>query len=222
VPELPAAMRGRPAVVIAVCHSGAPEAASADLTPLRAFGPPAADLVYQRPYSDLQRLTDPGSPEGKRNDWKAEYLARLDAPTIEALADFGARLPAQFSKILLTKLGGAAARVAEDATAFSHRSAQFVAHIVAMWDDPALDEAAIAWARDCWATLRAVSGWGGVYVNYLGEEGPERVRQPTGTKSSRVSLRSSAATTRTTSSASTRTSDRRNCATTIVTSHRTR
>jgi hypothetical protein len=111
-----------------------------------------------------------------RNHWKAEYLARLDERTIDALADFGARRPTRLTKILLTRLGGAAARVAEDDTAFSYRAAPFLVQIVGMWDDPLDDERGIEWVRDCWSTLAGLSTWGGVYVNFLDDEGPERVR----------------------------------------------
>jgi FAD/FMN-containing dehydrogenase len=44
-----------------------------------------------------------------------------------------------------------------------------------MWSDPAESETHRHWADSLWGALQPVAS-GGVYVNYLGDEGEERVR----------------------------------------------
>jgi FAD/FMN-containing dehydrogenase len=71
-------------------------------------------------------------------------------------------------------LGGAMARVPAEATAFAHRSSRIMVNVAALYERP--DEAAV---HETWATNFAAAlsqGAGGAYVNFLMEEGEERVR----------------------------------------------
>jgi FAD/FMN-containing dehydrogenase len=56
-----------------------------------------------------------------------------------------------------------------------YRDAPWAAHPFGYWADPAEDERAIAWVRDVRAGVRPWST-GDVYLNFIGDEGPERVR----------------------------------------------
>ena len=66
-------------------------------------------------------------------------------------------------------------RVPSDETAYAHRDAEFVVNIHGHWTDPADDEAGIAWARGLFDALTPHAA-GGVYVNFLSDEGAERVQ----------------------------------------------
>ena len=83
------------------------------------------------------------------------------------------------SYCIVLQLGGALARVGEDETAFSQRDAAHNVAINAVWtqEDPA--ERHIAWARDFFDALQPHAR-GRVYLNFLGEEGGDRVRQAYG------------------------------------------
>jgi hypothetical protein len=72
-------------------------------------------------------------------------------------------------------LGGAFGRVDEEAAAFAHRSAPFMLNVNARWERPGEAARNVAWAREVWGALQPCSS-GGVYVNFLGEEGADRVR----------------------------------------------
>jgi FAD/FMN-containing dehydrogenase len=174
-PHIPEALRGRPVVTIGVCVTGAPPEVDAVLQPLRQFGPPEANLVRPMPYVELQSQLDAANPAGHQNYWKAEYLAELSDAAIATIAEHGARGPAGLSKVLLTRLGGAASRVPEDAAAFSHRRAPYIININGMGPDPAQRDELIDWTREFWTAMQPFS-FGGVYVNFLGEEGEDRVR----------------------------------------------
>ena len=78
-------------------------------------------------------------------------------------------------------LGGAFARVGPDETAFGHRDSRFLFNVVSMWEDPATDDANIGWARGFHAALEPFAT-DGVYVNFLSDEGDDRVRAAYGPK----------------------------------------
>lgn len=174
-PQIPHQLRARPAVAIGVCYAGDPDTAKPLLAPLRGFGPPAADLIRPQPYPELQVMVDAANPPHHQCYWKAEYLGELSDDAIAAIAEHSAAKPAGLSKVLLTRLGGAAGRIAEDATAFSHRGAPYIININGMGPDPARLDQISGWARDLWDALQPFS-YGGTYVNFLGEEGQDRVR----------------------------------------------
>jgi FAD/FMN-containing dehydrogenase len=77
--------------------------------------------------------------------------------------------------VIIDQFGGAVARVPNDATAFRHRDAGYDLIIAAIWDQPDQQEAHIDWARRFWAAMQPHST-GDVYVNYLSDEGDDRVR----------------------------------------------
>jgi FAD/FMN-containing dehydrogenase len=71
-------------------------------------------------------------------------------------------------------LGGAVARVPADATAYAHRDSRIMVNIAAFYDGPADREVRAAWVDEVTATLH--QGYDGAYVNFLADEGPERIR----------------------------------------------
>jgi hypothetical protein len=87
--------------------------------------------------------------------------------------------------IALEQMGGAVARVPATATAFEHRQAAFSLLILSAWDDPVRTEANLAWTRDTWERTRPLAS-PAVYVNYLGSEGDQRVRDAYGVNHARL------------------------------------
>jgi FAD/FMN-containing dehydrogenase len=166
---------GTPAAGIIVAYHGRIEEGERLLRPLRAFGPPLADQVDSMPYIALQSIAENFNPPGLRNYWKSDYLANLSDDAITMLVDRFATVPAPHTHIVMEHLGGAVRRVGQDETAVSYREAHYNAIIVGVWADPAVDEPNIRWVRELWEALQPFSS-GGVYVNYLGEEGADRVR----------------------------------------------
>ncbi|HMA37685.1 MAG TPA: FAD-binding oxidoreductase [Chloroflexia bacterium] len=174
-PHIPVHLHGRPVLLVTLCYAGPPDEGERVIQPLRAFGPPDADLVSIRPYTEVQTLLDAANPAGLLNYWKAEYIQGYGDEAIETILHYTAQAPSPNSKLLLNQLGGAISHVPPDATAYAHRAAPFIANINAMWAAPAASESAIAWARDFWTALQPFSA-GGVYVNFLSNEGEDRVR----------------------------------------------
>jgi hypothetical protein len=126
-------------------------------------------------------MNDPMSPPGVRHYWKSEYLTDLSSAAIDSLVAAHANSPSPLSLIAVHHLQGAIGRVGENETPFSHRSAAYIVMIDSAWTDPAEDELHIRWAQDTWQSVREFSA-GGTYVNFLMDEGAERVRNAYGTE----------------------------------------
>jgi FAD/FMN-containing dehydrogenase/pimeloyl-ACP methyl ester carboxylesterase len=171
---VPEPVRGQPVVGMIVCYAGPIEQAEEALRPLREFGPPALDLVQAMPYTALQRLLDPGYPAGVRNYWTGDFLAGLPEEAIEVLCRFHVSKPSPLTQILVLPGGGASARVPDGTMAIGDRRAPFNLHITSLWRDRADDAANIAWTRELRAAIKPFTT-GRVYVNFIGDEGHERV-----------------------------------------------
>jgi FAD/FMN-containing dehydrogenase len=174
-PFLPPEAHGTPALALALCYAGDPEHGERVLRPLRAFGHPLADLVAPMPYTALQTMFDAGYPPGLQNYWKSSYLDRLSDGAIDAALNGARRKTSPLSSFYFEPLGGAIARIEPDEAAFGHRDAAFDFNILSVWSDPTESAEHIAWTRALWQAMQPFAS-DGVYVNNLGDEGPDRVR----------------------------------------------
>jgi FAD/FMN-containing dehydrogenase len=175
LPVYPEELHGRPVVNVAACWAGDLERGEAVVRPLRELGTPAYDLLQPRPFLALQGMFDATVPWGWGYYWKSWELAALGDGAIDALVDAASRLPTAQTYVIVFQLGGALARVSEEATAYPQRDAAFNVNINGVWTDPAERGAAVRWTRDAFEALRPYAG-GRAYVNFMGEEEPERVR----------------------------------------------
>jgi FAD/FMN-containing dehydrogenase len=145
---------GTKVAALVPCHCGQPDAAEADVKPLRAFATPVADLVTPMPYPTVNTLLDGAFPKGALNYWKSGFLNDLSDEAIDVMVDAFERVPSTLTGIFLDHVHGAATRVAPDATAFPHRQTAFSVLLLGQWANPADTEATIAWVRDTFERLQ--------------------------------------------------------------------
>jgi FAD/FMN-containing dehydrogenase len=174
-PFLPEQVHGKRVAIVSGCYVGDPDDGARAFRPLRDWGSPVADLVEPMPYTAMQSLVDGQWGPGLHNYFKSWWLARLDDQAIETLIAAHQRAVSPDTKIQLYHFGGAVARVAEKETAFGQRDAPYLLNIAARWVNPAEFDIHVSWARELHASMRPFAT-GGVYVNFLGEEGHDRVR----------------------------------------------
>ncbi len=136
---------------------------------------PALDGVMEVPLPAAQGAFDALYPPGYQWYWRADYVAEIPDAAVARHAEFGAALPTPYSTMHMYPCDGAAARVPGDATAWSYRDAKWAQVIVGVDPDPGNAEAIKRWAVDYWEALHPYS-MGGAYVNFMMEEGQERVR----------------------------------------------
>ena len=174
LPFLPAERHGEPMCLIVACYAGDHDTGREVVRPLLDFGPPVGHHLGPIPYPALQGAFDALFPPGLQHYWKAEFVKELSDEVIDAHLTYGPRVPHVSSAVHLYPIDGAAGRVAPGDTAFSYRDARFATVIAAMYPDPGDTPANVAWVRDYHGALSAHSA-GGAYVNFLMEEGQERV-----------------------------------------------
>ncbi len=169
---VPAHLQGQPAVGLAVCWNG-DEATGADVVKVMRDLGPDVDLVGPMPYAALQSMID--DPPGFRQYWSADYHDSFPDEALDVFIEAGTHRPSPLTQHLLLPWGGALARIDEDATPMSERGARWVSHPFATWAEAADDEANIAWVRD-YRKANAPFTTGGVYLNFIGDEGDDRIK----------------------------------------------
>jgi FAD/FMN-containing dehydrogenase len=164
---------GHPAIGIALCYCGALAEGERVVEPVRKFGPPLIDLIHPMSYLEAISMLDAASPAGNHYYFKTSTVKELSDEAISAIASYGAARTSPWTVVLIEHLHGAASRVVPAETAFAQREESYIVGIFAGWME---GEASthIEWARSFW---KAMQPWAsGAYVNYLGEEGEERVQ----------------------------------------------
>ena len=175
-PFLSEALHGAPVIGMGGVYTGDIEKGEEALRSLREFGPPAADIFQPMPYTAAQVMADFLWPRGFHNYWKSGFLTELNDDLIDTVVQFYERVPSPMTTVVLEHNGdGAMDRVGEDETAFGHRDRPYNFLVTSVWSDAADADTNIQWTREFWEAMQPFLA-GSVYVNYLGDEGEERVK----------------------------------------------
>ena len=178
LPIIPAELHGEPVVMVVPCWAGDVEAGEAFLKPLREFGPPVADVCTVKPYLAHQAMLDPSFVPGRWYYFKSCDIAELTDEIIDITMERSLQISSPLTSFPIWQMGGAVSRVGEDETAFNGRGAAFTYNIGASTETEEGFEQERDWVRGFWDAL---APWHqGVYVNFLGDEGGDRVRQAYG------------------------------------------
>ena len=98
---------------------------------------------------------------------------------INTIIEFTGRATSPLTQVHIHHIGGRVSQIRKDENAFGHRDAPFALNIIAMWQDSQEKEQHVSWVRKFFETMQPYSS-GGVYVNFLGDEGEARVRSAYG------------------------------------------
>jgi hypothetical protein len=178
LPFVPPELRGEPVVVVACCWAGDIEEGQRFIRPLKAFGSPVLDLCVPKPFLTHQAMFDPSFPAGRWYYFKSCDVGELSDDIIDITAEHSMQISSPLTTYPIWQMGGAVSRVGNDETAFNGRSSGFTYNIGASTETSAGFQEERQWVRDFWSALQP---WHrGVYVNFLGDEGAERVRQAYG------------------------------------------
>lgn len=174
LPFLPPEQHGRPAFMLFALYLGGEERGQKLIAPLMGLARPLGHHFGMTPYTAWQRIFDPLLGPGARNYWKSHNMVELADGFIDALVDFSRRGPHPQCDMMIGHLGGRSSSVPVTATAYPHRSAQFVVNVHARWESETDDEACTAWARSFFAQTDRFA-IGGSYVNFLTPDESNRV-----------------------------------------------
>ena len=157
------------------CYTGPIKKAEKVFKPIRSFKAPALDMVGPIPHPVLQSMHDGFYPPGQQWYWKADFVRTLSDEAIAIHVKHAANLPSMQSTMHLYPINGAASRVKNSATPWCYRDATWSSVIVGVDPDPANKERISRWAKEYWSALHPYSA-GGAYVNFMMEEGEDRIR----------------------------------------------
>lgn len=158
-------------------YTGSPDSAEEAMKPIRAFKTPALDLVGPLPQPVLQSMFDGIYPTGLQWYWRADFVTELSDEAIIRHIQFGNELPTMQSTMHLYPINGAASRISNTATPWSYRNATWAMVIVGVDPDPANKEKITNWTKQYWEALHPYSAsGGGGYVNFMMDEGQDRVK----------------------------------------------
>jgi FAD/FMN-containing dehydrogenase len=172
LPFVPPELVGKPLILALLVHAGPLDEGERAVAPLRELAPPVADFLRAMPYSEMFSMEAPEAPpRAATNTFFSDSLSITDAAELfERMESSTALLAAAQIRVL----GGAVSRVPDDATAYAHRRRRMIVTAAAVYASAEEDSVHRAWADETAAVLRR--GEDGAYVNFLGDEGADRVR----------------------------------------------
>ncbi len=175
LPFLPEKHHGQLVVIALFAYLGPEEEGRKLVQPVLDQGETLGEGLGMAPWPAWQSAFDELNAHGARNYWKSHHMKGIPDEAIERIREYVLKLPSPEADVMIAHMEGAPGRVPEDATAFPHRKTPFTINIHTRWRETADDEAAIAWARGLHQSLEPFAQ--GVYVNFLSDEGADRVRQ---------------------------------------------
>jgi len=173
-PPFPEKLHGKTMCGIMWCYTGPMENAKKAMSPVDQLSPPELNFVGPMPFPALQSLFDPLLPTGLQWYWRGDFLNELSDEAIKVHMKYGLNLPSLLSIMHLYPVDGAVQRVSKNATAFSYREAKWSMVIAGIDPDPTKKDAITKWTKEYWEALHPFSA-GGAYVNFMMEEGQNRV-----------------------------------------------
>ncbi|WP_203416424.1 FAD-binding oxidoreductase [Jiangella ureilytica] len=174
MPFVPADLHGTMVVFGLVCYSGPADEAEKVLAPIRALAEPIADMVRPIAYHEMF-MGDADGDYHPTATARTLFADRLDHALITQVLERLETAPAPMRVTQFRPLGGAISRVADDATAYSHRGRPFMVNVASFLDGPGTRAEREQWVRDTSALI--ANGEPGAYVNFLAEDGTERARE---------------------------------------------
>lgn len=173
LPFIPEEYHGHLVIFATLVYAGAIEAGERAIAPFRKLAPPIADLVKPMHYTE-NFPPEEGSYHPTAVG-RSMFLNLIDVKTAETIVEYLQSSDASLRVAQLRVLGGAMADVSNEATAFAHRKRRFMVNIASFYNSAEEKPIRERWVMDFAAAL--YQGDAGAYVNFLGAEGPERVRE---------------------------------------------
>lgn len=171
---VPAELHGRPMASSSLVWTADPSAGRPYLDTALSMCSAESRKIRAVSFLGLQTMADSDFPHGRRYYTKSGYFKYLDDGTIDRLVQAVSTIPSPETQIELAYLGGAAAQVGAQETAFGDRSAPFVLTLLANWLEPSQDVAQVSWVRNLFQELRPAMK-PGVYVNFMSGDEQDRV-----------------------------------------------
>jgi FAD/FMN-containing dehydrogenase len=172
MPFLPEAAHGKLVILGMIVHVGGDESGERAVAPFRELAEPLADMLKEMPYPGIYMEEQEGFHPIAAD--RTMFLDRVDADVVATVLDRIASSDAMMAAAQFRVLGGAMARVPADATAFAHRTSRIMVNVAALFENVDDRPKFEGWVQEFAEEIQQDDL--GAYVNFLEDEGPERVR----------------------------------------------
>jgi len=174
-PPFPEEIHNKKMAGVVWCYTGDLDKLDDAVAPAKAVGSPAFHFTTPMPYPMLQSLFDPLIPAGLQWYWRGDFFDKITDEAIEGHLEFGSSIPTALCTMHMYPVDGAVHNVGKGDTAFSYRDAVWSAVYGGIDPDPANDQVIKDWCVGYWERQHP-SSMGGAYVNFMMDEGQDRVK----------------------------------------------
>jgi hypothetical protein len=178
LPFVPQELHGKPVVMVIPCWVGEMDEGERFIEPLRKFGSSVADACTEKPFLAHQAMLDPSFPPGRWYYVRSCDVGELSDDVIDVTAEHSLRIQSPLTSFPIWQMGGAVSRVPDDETSFNGRHAGFTYNILCSTENAEGFDEEREWVRNFWSALEPWHTT--VYVNFLMDEGEERIRDAYG------------------------------------------
>jgi FAD/FMN-containing dehydrogenase len=174
-PPFPEELHLREVCMVVWCIVGSDEEAEELMAPMLAVGTPLLHGAARVPLAGLNSAFDGIYGPGDQWYWRADFVDEIPDEAIALNEEWNAKLPSWKSGSHIYPIDGAAHDVGSDETPWAYRDTRWSQVIIGVDADPASAGALRDWTVGYWEALHPYSA-GGAYVNFMMDEGQERVQ----------------------------------------------
>ena len=174
MPFLPAEVHGKLIIMAMMVYAGDPVEGEKVIAPLRALATPYADMLHPMHYPEMYPPEEGGGDYHPVAASRTMFIDRVDRSVAETILNHLKASTGSMAVTQLRVLGGAMARVPVETTAFAHRKSRIMAHLAALYENPAEKQTHESWVANFADAIRQSDN--GVYVNFVGNEGEAQIR----------------------------------------------
>ncbi len=175
MPFLPEDLVGRPVLFSILVYAGDVDTGEEVVAPFRGLDTPIVDMVEPGTYAGIYEAEEEEQAPPFTFAVRNLFADDIDKSDGDAILEALETSTAPMAVTQIRVMGGAVARVRDDATAYAHRSRPIMINVASAFADPAERTTHESWVDTLAKTL---SGGGEeAYVNFLGDVAEARVRQ---------------------------------------------
>ena len=174
-PPSPEDLWSKKMAAVVWCYLGPKDEADRLLAPAKKVGKMSLYGLQPMPFTALQSAFDGVYPPGHQWYWRADFVKDISDQAVEQHVRNGKMMPTPQSSMHLYPIDGAASRVGPTDTPWAYRDGKWAEVIIGVDPNPSSAKAIRDWTVSYWEDLHPYS-MGGAYVNFMMDEGQERVQ----------------------------------------------